>query len=125
MILRDARESRDPVAVVAQRHDISTSCLYAWMKRERIKGATETEAREQAQRPANGFIELKTALVHNTGRTEALDKCQSSALAGPAYVEPVSGRFEIVGANGRRVIVDHGVDVGALLRIMRCVEELR
>jgi transposase len=33
--------------------------------------------------------------------------------------------LEIVTANGRRVIVDHNVDVAVLLRIMRGLETLR
>jgi transposase len=35
------------------------------------------------------------------------------------------GRMEVVTANGRRVIVDRGVDVDALLRVMRGLETLR
>jgi transposase len=35
-----------------------------------------------------------------------------------------SGRIEIVTANGRRVIVDHSVDVEALLRIVQALERL-
>lgn len=34
------------------------------------------------------------------------------------------GRIEIVAANGRRVIVDRGVDVEALLRIVAALERL-
>lgn len=36
-----------------------------------------------------------------------------------------AGRMEVVGANGRRVIVDRDVDVEALLRIVRGLETLR
>ena len=34
------------------------------------------------------------------------------------------GRMEVVSANGRRIIVDRDVDVGALLRIIRGIETL-
>jgi len=44
----------------------------------------------------------------------------------PVAVTPSSaGRMEVVSVNGRRVIVDRDVDVGALLRIVRCLEGLR
>ena len=39
-------------------------------------------------------------------------------------VGPVGGRVEIVSANGRRIIVDHGADIGAVLRLVRGLEAL-
>jgi len=36
-----------------------------------------------------------------------------------------AGTLEVVTANGRRVIMDHNVDVAVLLRIMRGLETLR
>lgn len=47
---------------------------------------------------------------------------EASATPVPSTV---SSRMEIVAANGRRVIVDSGVDVDALVRIMRGLETLR
>ncbi len=40
-------------------------------------------------------------------------------------LEPAGGRMEVVSVNGRRVIVEPGVDVEVLLRIMRGLETLR
>ncbi|MBB6181949.1 hypothetical protein HNQ75_003937 [Rhizobium flavum] len=34
------------------------------------------------------------------------------------------GRMEVVSLNGRRVIIDHDVDIDALLRIVRGLETL-
>lgn len=46
-----------------------------------------------------------------------------SPVAG-APISSGAGRIEIVSLNGRRVIVDSGIDVSALLRLMRGLETL-
>lgn len=46
-----------------------------------------------------------------------------AATTGPPMAD--GSRIEIVTSNGRRVIVDGGVDVDALLRIVRGLETLR
>jgi len=38
--------------------------------------------------------------------------------------EPVAGRIEIVTANGRRIVIDRGADIEAVLRLIRGVEAL-
>jgi len=43
----------------------------------------------------------------------------------PAQVaEPVASRIEIVTANGRRIVIDRGADIEAVLRLIRGVEAL-
>jgi hypothetical protein len=43
--------------------------------------------------------------------------------AGPlVQTSPLSGRVEIILANGRRLIVDAAVDVGALTRLVAALE---
>nr|CAD6628675.1 IS66 family insertion sequence hypothetical protein [Pseudorhizobium flavum] len=44
----------------------------------------------------------------------------------PPREEPMvpRGRMEVVSLNGRRVIIDHDVDIDALLRIVRGLETL-
>ena len=84
-------------SATARRHGISNQLLFAWRKlyREGLLGG------------ACGFVPAMMA-------REQPDK----------GAVPDFGRIEIVGANGRRVIVDCDVDVERLLRIIRGLEKL-
>lgn len=48
-----------------------------------------------------------------------------ASVQAPSPLVAGGSRMEVLSANGRRVIVDHDVDVHALLRIMRALETLR
>jgi hypothetical protein len=95
------------------------------MKQERKERSSNKRAPSLAKNQSATFIELMTPLGQNAGRTGLTGGTSNGAPVANGHVEPAFGRFEIVGVNGRRVIVDGGVDAGSLLRIMRCVEELR
>jgi len=90
------------VSATARRHGLSNQLLHMWRRawREgRLGGG-----------PVGGFV--PAMLVPEV--------CTASArpLASEA------ARMEVVSANGRRVIVERGVDVDALVRIVRGLETL-
>ena len=92
-------------AVTARRHGISRSQLYEWRRLARAGKLGEAEAIDSVE----GFI---PAIV------------TTDPVGGQRSYPLKDGRIEIVAANGRRVIVDIGVDVDALLGIMRGLETL-
>jgi transposase len=87
-------------SATARRHGISNQLLFAWRKAHREGGLGEGE-----------FCGFVPAMIV-PGQPEK----------GP---EPTGGRMEVVIANGRRIIVEPGVEVEALLRIIRGLESLR
>ena len=91
----------------ARRHGISRSQLYEWRRLARAGKLGEVEAVDQV----GGFI---PAIV----TADPAGGLGSSA-------SPSDGRFEVVSANGRRVIVDRDVDIEVMLRIVRGLETLR
>lgn len=86
------------VSSTARRHGISRSLLTAWRRQFGVHVADGDEG------PA--FV-------------PAVVVPQSPAAAAPASP---SGRMEIVTSNGRRIIVDGGVDVAALRRVLDLLE---
>ena len=91
------------VSATARRHGISNQLLFSWCKayREGQLGGCQVD----------GFVPARI-----------VSEVQSATeRAAPA----AAGTLEVVTANGRRVIVDHNVDVAVLLRIMRGLETLR
>ena len=90
------------VSATARRHGLSKQLLFSWRKacREGQLGGCQVD----------GFVPA-----------QIVPEIQSTTEpAAPATI----GTLEIVTANGRRVIVDHNVDVAVLLRIMRGLETL-
>ncbi|MGH8738804.1 MAG: IS66-like element accessory protein TnpA [Burkholderiales bacterium] len=88
-------------AATARRHGISRQLLLNWRKAWR-------EGRFGEEAAATGFV---PAIM-----TPEVRACERSALQ--------DGRIEIVTANGRRVVVEPGIDVAALVRIVRGLEQL-
>ncbi|TIP49211.1 MAG: IS66 family insertion sequence element accessory protein TnpB [Mesorhizobium sp.] len=121
-IVGEVQESGDPVAIVARRHDMNANHLHIWMKQaqeRRLGGRSET--------PPIAFIDMGV-VGHSARDVEAEDPApERSHSEVPATSQTVSadGRIEIVGANGRRVIVDGTVDVSVLMRILQGLEMLR
>lgn len=127
-IVREVEETGDPVAAVARRHDMNANYLFILMKQARegrLGGRPNPLSTETS--PA-AFIDLgvispggqnvepeRSAAAHRHGEVPA--------TTGQAV--PAGGRMEIVGANGRRVIVDRTVDVAVLMRLLRGLETLR
>ena len=90
------------VSATARRHGIWNQLLFSWRKayREGQLGGCQ-----------DGFVPARIVS----------DVQSATERAAPA----AAGTLEVVTANGRRVIVDHNVDVAVLLRIMRGLETLR
>ncbi|MFL4992701.1 MAG: IS66-like element accessory protein TnpA [Microvirga sp.] len=91
------------VSATARHHGVAKQLLFSWRKayREGQLGGSQ----------ADGFVPA-----------QIVPEIQSTT---PATAPAMTGTLEIVTANGRRVIVDHNVDVVVLLRIMRGLETLR
>ena len=90
------------VSATARHHGISNQLLFSWRKayREGRLGGCQVD----------GFVPARIV---------------SEVQSTTERAAPATGTLEVVTANGRRVIVDHNVDVAVLLRIMRGLETLR
>src|SRR3954447_18055322 len=89
-------------AATARRHGISRQLLLNWRKAWR-------EGRLGEEAPATGFVPaVMTPELEAAGERRA----------------PQDDRIEIVIANDRRIVVVTGVDVAALVRIVRGLEQL-
>jgi transposase len=90
------------VSATARHHGISQQLLFSWRKayREGRLGGCQVD----------GFVPARIV---------------SEVQSTTERAAPATGTLEVVTANGRRVIVDHNVDVTVLLRIMRGLETLR
>jgi transposase len=90
------------VSATARHHGISNQLLFSWRKayREGRLGGCQVD----------GFMPARIV---------------SEVQSTTERAAPATGTLEVVTANGRRVIVDHNVDVTVLLRIMRGLETLR
>ncbi|RWO19525.1 MAG: hypothetical protein EOS09_31060 [Mesorhizobium sp.] len=127
-IVREVEETGDPVAAVARRHDMNANYLFILMKQSRegrLGGRPNPLSTETS--PA-AFIDLGVIRpdgqdVEPEGSVAAHRHGEVPATTGQAV--PAGGRMEIVGANGRRVIVDRTVDVAVLMRLLRGLETLR
>jgi transposase len=90
------------VSATARHHGISNQLLFSWRKayREGRLGGCQVD----------GFVPARIV---------------SEVQSTTERAAPATGTLEVVTANGRRVIVDHNVDVAVLLRIVRGLETLR
>ncbi|BCH12584.1 hypothetical protein MesoLj131c_68420 (plasmid) [Mesorhizobium sp. 131-3-5] len=125
-IVGEVQESGDPVSVVARRHDMNANHLFIWMKQAgqgrlgRSKPLPETSP--------IAFIDVGVVGpgLHDVEPEEpAPERSHSEVPATISQAVSTGGPMEIIGANGRRVIVDRTVDVRVLLRILQGLEMLR
>lgn len=123
-IVREAQDSGDPVAVVAQRHDMNANYLFSLMRQVRDGKLGDRSNPLPTLTPPTDFIELGVVVRDVEPKGSAPARLNCEVAVEPGQASPAD-RMEIVGANGRRVIVDCNVDVEALLRIMRGLETLR
>lgn len=98
-IVAESLNGRRLVSSTARRYGISRSLLTTWRRQFRVQPATDGEA-------GSGFV---PAVVLAEGR--------GGAVAGSS-----STRMEIVVSGDRRIIVDAGVDVSALARVLDLLE---
>ena len=87
------------VSSTARRHGITRSLLTAWRRQFRVQPHTAAEADP-------GFVPVVVVPEMPTRPSPA----------------PPSSRMEIVTSNGRRIIVDAGVDTVALERVLNLLE---
>jgi transposase len=101
-IVRESLAGSRVTSATARRHGISRQLLLNWRKAWR-------EGRLGGGEAGVGFVPaIVTAAPQPVGAHSALKE----------------GRVEIVTGNGRRIIVDAGIDVVALLRLVRGLEQL-
>jgi transposase len=98
-IVEESFLGRRLVSATARHHGISNQLLFSWHKayREGRLGGCQVD----------GFVPARIV-----PEVQSATECAA----------PVAGTLEVVTANGRRVIVNHHVDVAVLLRIMRGLE---
>ncbi|WP_050596692.1 IS66-like element accessory protein TnpA [Mesorhizobium ciceri] len=125
-IVREVQESGDPVSVVARRHDMNANHLFIWMKQ--AQEGRLGRSNPPSETPPIAFIDMGVVgpSLHDAEPEEpAPERSHSEVPATTRQAVSTGGRMEIVGANGRRVIVDRTVDVGVLMRILQGLEMLR
>jgi transposase len=102
-IIAEALRPGVNVSAVARRHGIKPSLLFRWRKL----------AQRQAK-PEPAFLPVSLTAPGSSGETNC-DRCASETLI-------VDSRIEIELANGRRVRVGPGADMGALKRIIAIID---
>ncbi|MER8454162.1 transposase [Mesorhizobium sp. M1428] len=125
-IAREVQESGDRVSVVARRHDMNANQLFTWMKQ--TQQGRLGRSNPLPETPPVAFIDMGGVgpSLHDVEPEEpAPARSHSEGPSATGQAVSTGGRMEIVGANGRRVIVDRTVDVSVLLRILRGLEILR
>nr|WP_192384695.1 transposase [Mesorhizobium silamurunense] len=123
-IVHEVQETGDPVSVVARRHDMNANHLFIKQAQEGRLGRSNP----LSETPAIAFIDIGVVgpSLHDLEPEEpAPERSHSEVPATTSQAVSIGGRMEIVGANGRRVIVDRTVDVGVLMRILQGLEMLR
>jgi transposase len=104
-IIAEALRPGVNVSAIARRHGITPNLLFRWRK------AAQREAKPE---PAPAFLPVSLTAPAKSGDTG----CDRSASEAPA----ADSRIEIELANGRRVRVGPGADMGALKRILDIVD---
>ena len=98
-IVAESLSGSRQVASTARRYGLSRSLLTTWRRQFRVQGGGEDGAA--------GFV---PAVV---------------VPEAPSQPVPAPSRMEIVTRNGRRIIVDAGVDMAALERVLDLLERRR
>ncbi len=98
-IVAESLNGARQVASTARRYGLSRSLLTTWRRQFRVQAVGEEGV--------TGFV---PAVV---------------VPEAPSQAVPASSRMEIVTRNGRRIIVDAGVDVAALERVLDLLERRR
>ncbi|MFC3320439.1 transposase [Mesorhizobium kowhaii] len=125
-IVLEVQESGDPVSVVARRHDMNANHLFIWIKQ--AQQGRLGQSKPLPETPPVAFIDMGVVgpSLHDVEPEEpAPARSHSEVPATTSQAVSAGGRMEIVGVNGRRVIVDRTVDVSVLLRILQGLEMLR
>jgi transposase len=102
VIVAEALQPGVNVSALARRHGIKPSLLFRWRK------LAKSDAKPE---PAPAFLPVSLTAPAKSGDTTICDRTTSEAPAA-------DNRIEIELANGRRVRVGPGADMGALKRIL-------
>jgi transposase len=108
------------VSSTARRHGIPRSLLTTWRRQFRVRVSPDAEAVPEFA-PAVVVPEASAALGSGDLPSTMLRSGSPGALPKPMPAAS-SSRMEIVTTNRRRVIVDAGVDVAALERVLDLLE---
>jgi transposase len=100
------------VSLTARRYGISRWLLSTWRRQFRVQVRSIAEAKPELV-PAVVVPEASASPLAKASHPKAPPKLASSW---------VSGRMEIVASNGRRLIIDAGVDLIALERVLDVLE---
>ena len=111
-IVTESFAGRGRVSAVARQYGISRSLLNRW--RQAVRQGLHGKKQSDGFVPACVVPETYVAM---TSAPHSVAKEATLSLSGE--------RMEVVSSNGRRVIVGGGVDIEALLRIVRGLETLR
>ena len=98
-IVAESLSGARQVASTARRYGLSRSLLTTWRRQFRVQDGGE-----------EGVAEFVPAVV---------------VPEAPSQAVPASSRMEIVTRNGRRIVVDAGVDMAALERVLDLLERRR
>ncbi|WFU10901.1 transposase [Rhizobium sp. CB3090] len=111
-IVAESFAGRGRASAIARQYGISRSLLNRWRKsvRQGLHGKKQSD----------GFVP-----AYLVGETFAAVTCGPGPVAVEPALSAADERMEVVSSNGRRVIVGSGVDIEALLRIVRGLETLR
>ncbi len=104
-IIREALQPSVNVSAVARRHGMKPSLLFRWRK------MAQKEAKPEA---APAFLPVSLAAPAKSGEAGCDHRASETTAA--------DSRIEIELANGRRVRVGPGADMGALKRILDLLE---
>ncbi|NKW80843.1 transposase [Ochrobactrum pecoris] len=105
-IVEESYSSEDSVTTVARRHGIFPAQLFSWRKLAR-EGAYGIWNGKSA---GTGFVPVRIV--------------EKGSQQRPVQKHMRQGQFEIICANGRRVIADSDVDIDILVRLIRGLESL-
>lgn len=104
--MREVQESGDPVSVVARRHDMNANHLFIWVKH--AQQGRLGRANPLSETPPIAFIDMGVVGpgLHDVEPEESAPaRSHSEVPVTTSQAVSTGGRMEIVGANGRRVIV--------------------
>jgi transposase len=125
--------------ILSERHQISrlevvdTGRRRRWTDEEKLRIIAESlsgsrMASATARRHGISRQQIFTwRRLHREGRLGAPSGFMAAKIISeplPQVAEPVSSRIEIVTAKGRRIIINRGSDIEAVLRLLRGIEAL-
>ena len=115
-IVQETRQPGASVSAVARRHDVNANLVFTWRRQfgDEEFGGNDGCAFVPVVVPTEG--------APSGGQAVAREESAASPDRVAAMPAEVTGRIEIVLADGRRVIVDKSVNAAALARVIGVLE---